>query len=193
MVVGLTPPGRGVRYHVESPVDARDRLVAFVLAYLADDDGECTVSRGELAAYTCMDEPTVSRALRSLVEDGQVELAAEPQRSKPNRYRLLRSTLGARQFDAEARRQGTVFILLEFGVSIKYLNALCRAGVGLMADLAARVEAFRASPTAVELGFDVFLKYEDDVRRIGPQSGAALLKAYDEWAAESSSDSKASP
>jgi hypothetical protein len=181
LVAGLTPPGRGRQYHVSSAVPAHDRLVAWVLAYLADDEGECTVSRAELASYTCLNAAMASAALQRLVGDGVLQLVRSEAPNGPSLHRLLRGVLEARQMDTVIRRAGTVEVLLEYGLSVKVVNSLCRSGIRLMGDLTTRVEAFRGSPSAVELGFDVYLRYEAGVRGVGPKLGVAILKAYDEW------------
>jgi hypothetical protein len=167
--------------------------VALALAYLADDDGECTVSRAALSAYTCLNTSMATAALRRLQDDGVLQLVRGQAPNAPSLHRLLREELESRQMDAVIRRAGTVEVLLEYGVPQKTVNSLCRAGIRLMADLAKQVEAYRASPTAVELGFDVYLTYEECVRGVGSKLGAGLLKAYDEWVAESSSDTETSP
>lgn len=192
LVVGLTSPVAGVRYHVRSLPDAQDRLVALVLAYLADDEGACTVSAAELAAHTCLDPTAVGRALKRNAGAGYVETIPSGTPNGRNTYRLVRAKLEAHQMDELVRRSGAVAILTEYGADVRYVHALSRAGIGMMSELGDRVSAYRANPTAREFGFDVYLKYKDDVRNIGPKAGKALLVAYDEWEAESSGSSGSS-
>jgi hypothetical protein len=174
-----------MRYHVNSPSAAHERLVAYVLAYLADEDGECTVSRAELCAYTCLNATVATHALHRLVDDGLLELVRAKAPNGPSLHRLLRCELESRQMDAVVRREGLLDVLLNYDVPVKLLHVLNRAGLTLLSDLGERVDEYRASPTAMECGFDVFLKYKDDMRGMGPKMAVALLDAYDRWASES--------
>lgn len=185
LVVGLSPPGAERRYHIESAVPLRDRFLLFVLAWLADGDGECSVSKSELAAYTLLRPAQVLEVRARLVAAGVLEVSRVVGSSLPASYRLRRDVLVARQMVGVVREGGSVYVLEEFGLGRISIGPLVRCGVGDMVTLAEEVARFRALPLAVQgRGFHVFLVDGRGARHFGAQGGRRVLEAFDRWRAD---------
>lgn len=178
LVMNLTPPGR--RYHVESPSASRERTVLIVLAYLADDDGVCTASLNDLAAYTQLQPPTIRTALKDLKADhGFVEIVRKA--SAPNLYRLKREVLEARSYHNMLRNgQPTVELLTCYGLDIRSIHALHRGALTTLAELGAKIEEYRRTKVDRDLPFYRFL----DIRGLGERSAQKVLACYDLWQTE---------
>lgn len=178
LVENLTPPGRS--YVVPSPTAYRTRFVLFVLARLANDEGECVASLTDLSALTVLLPPMVRSAIRALEEDGLVEVVRNP--SSPNLYRLDREALEAQQYATRLRRRGPVTALLsEYGLDTRSLNALHRIGLDTIPKLGAKVDEYRrivAEGTPLE--FHDYL----ETRNMGERSAKKILDAYDAWCAD---------
>lgn len=178
LVENLTPPGRN--YEVPSPTAYRSRFVLFILARLANDDGECTASLSDLSALTVLVPPMVRSAIRALEDDGLVEVVRDP--SSPNLYRLNRDALEAQQYAARLRARGPVTLLLgEYGLDTRSLNTLHRIGLDTIPKLGAKVEEYRRLVAAgTPLAFHEFL----ETRNMGERSARKILNAYDAWCVE---------
>lgn len=183
LVANLTPPGRA--YVVPSPIAYRTRFVLFILAYLADDNGECTASVTDLAALTVLEPPMVRSSIQALEDEGLVEVVRTP--SSANLYRLNSEQLQDQQFVAKLRRGGPLIGLLsEYGLDIRSLNTLRRVGLDTIPKLGAKIEAFRqiAATDGAPRGFHDYL----DVRNMGVRIGEKILAAYDAWCADEERD-----
>lgn len=176
LVAGLTPPGR--RYQVNSATEPRARFVLFALAYLADDDGRCTVSLTDLAALTLLSTPALRNALRELEQQhGLVRMSRNP--SQPNTYRLDRAGLEAHQYSRRLRTTTpTVDLLAEYGLDSRTINALYRAGLSDLGALGTRIAAYQRHKVPDKL--HVFL----GIPGFGERSGRRLLDSYAAWTAD---------
>lgn len=185
LVEGLTPPGR--RYAISSPSAPRTRFILFMLAYLADDAGQVTVSLNDLAARTLYSPPLIRGALSELETDpALISITRQP--SAPNTYQLLEAQLKAQQFD-NVLRMGTptVDVLTTYGLDIRSRNALRREGITTLDELAAQIAQYEREKAAQEpkvppreFGFHEFLS----VRGLGERSARLVLSTYAEWLAD---------
>jgi hypothetical protein len=178
LVSDLTPPGR--RYHVSSPAVYRTRFVLFMLAYLADDDGQCTISLRDLSSQTTLLPPMIRTALRELETECKfVRITRTP--SAPNTYQLDAEQLRARQFAAvlEDDDEPSIEILASYGLDVRSTNALRREEITTLAKLGEVIAGYRAQSDG-GLPLHSYL----GIRNLGVRSADKLLAAYDQWCAD---------
>jgi hypothetical protein len=184
LVANLTPPGR--RYLIESPSEHRERLVLYVLAHQADDDGHCTASVNDIAAWTTLTAPMARAALHALeTEYGFVTISRST--NAPNVYSLHKETLKAKQF-LNLLRSGepSVELLSVYGLDVRSINALRRGRITTLAELGDLLGQYRLL-AATDLSLHRFL----DIRGLGARSAHKIVTSYAAWQAEA--DGRSAP
>jgi hypothetical protein len=160
-----------------SPVGPRNRFVLFVLAYLADDDGRCTVSLSDLTELTSHPAPAIRASLKEL-EHGHrlVEMTRSP--SQANTYQLNRAELEAQQLSRLLYSdQPLVDLLGEHGLDTRSINALHRGGIDTLDELGAKIDAYRRAPAGKHLGLHDFL----GIGGLGERSALRVMDSYTAW------------
>lgn len=181
LVIGLTPPERDQHQNVDTPTRSRDRFMLFMLAWLADENGMCTVSKNALAAHMVVDPARVVECRARLVAARLLYVAIPSGVNTPPTYRLRRDVLELQQLGAGLREAGSVFVLEEFEVPRPALNALVRAGVETMPALVAEIDAYLARPDGEELTFDQHLMKSRSIRNFGPARGRQVMDGVRLW------------
>lgn len=77
------------------------------------------------------------------------------------------------------RGNGSTYVLGEFGVETRALNALWANGIRTMDELVLLVGKYRGMPKKTRLSFHKFL----GVRNLGPVTGQRVLDGFDAWRA----------
>jgi PHD/YefM family antitoxin component YafN of YafNO toxin-antitoxin module len=185
LVFNLTPPGR--RYLTESPSAHRERLVLIVLAYLADDEGRCTASVTDIAAYTTLTAPAARAVLLALeTEHGFVTITRNT--NTPNVYTLRREVLESNQLVALLRRGvPSVELLSVYGLDIRSINALRRGQISTLEELGAELDRYRRSGSPLPLH-----RYLD-IRGMGERSARKVVATYSAWQAENAETGSVAP
>lgn len=178
LVANLTPPGR--RYLIESPSAHRERLVLYVLAYQADDDGRCMASVNDIAAWTTLTAPMARAALQALeTEHGFVTITRSA--NSPNVYTLRPEVLRSKQFLVLLRHgEPSVELLSIYGLDIRSVNALRRGEIATLRELGSKLDDYQRVCHKADVPLHRFL----DITGLGERSARKVLTAYSAWQAD---------
>lgn len=152
---------------------SRNRFVLWVIAYLSDENGRCSVGYAKIGLVTGMQAAVVSNAVSELAEDQLVDVIRQGSRATVLQLNLERLT----QLQEARYHEATdsIQLLAAYGVSQRVICALDRGGVDTVGQLLLHVDAYRELPAGLQTGLHSHL----DVRNLGREGGRQIMAAVE--------------
>lgn len=168
LVLGLIPSDETLR-----DPGGRCRHVLLALAVNADDDGVARISVNRLCRQTGCAPAVIREGIRYGVQ--QSVLAVDPGPGTVT-YRFDVAALTSLQQQARNRARDSIYVLLDFGVPEKTLNALNTCHTTLT-ELGNAIAEYNALPDDFRTGFHRYL----DARNFGAAGARQVIDAYAEY------------
>lgn len=165
LVLGLIPAD-------DTPRDpgGRCRHVLLALAVNADDDGVARISLNRLCLQTGRVPAVIREGIRYGVQQNVLAIAPGPGAIT---YHFNLDVLASLQQQARNRASDSIYVLLDFGVPEKTLNAL-KTCCTTLTELGNAIAEYNALPDDFRTGFHRYL----DARNFGARGAEQVLDAY---------------